>query len=114
MLTRRDTLKLLALAGAGVATGCATFDRRAGARRRLPPVRVAADREIRTVVGLRPFRPSGFRVAAESLGDKLVVHNYGHGGAGVTLSWGTAELATRLALDGSPARNIAVIGAGAV
>ena len=113
MLTRRDTLKLLALAGVGAATGCATFGRRPDARRRLPPVRVAADREIRTVVGLRPFRPSGFRVAAEPLGDKLVVHNYGHGGAGVTLSWGTADLATRLALASSPARSIAVIGAGA-
>ena len=32
-------------------------------------------------------------VRAESLGDKLLVHNYGHGGAGVTLCWGTAELA---------------------
>jgi glycine/D-amino acid oxidase-like deaminating enzyme len=89
-------------------------------------VRVLADREIRTVVGLRPFRQSGFRVAAEKLGDKLVVHNYGHGGGGVTLSWGTADLATRIALDalaaapsassGSPSasRNVAVLGAGAV
>ncbi len=34
----------------------------------LPRVRVSPDREIRTVVGLRPFRPSGFRVAKEMVG----------------------------------------------
>ena len=93
------------------ATGCG---RRAGAGGRgLAPVRVAADREIRTVVGLRPFRASGFCVRADRLGEKLVVHNYGHGRSGVTMSWGTADLAAQLALD-APARNIAVIGAGAV
>lgn len=100
------------LALAGVAAGCSR--RRPGIeRRRLPPVHVAADREIRTVVGLRPFRASGFCVRAERMGDKLVVHNYGHGGSGVTMSWGTANLAVQLALDGS-ARSIAVLGAGAV
>jgi D-amino-acid oxidase len=76
-------------------------------------VHVAADREIRTVVGLRPFRASGFCVRADQVGDKLVVHNYGHGGSGVTMSWGTADLAARLALE-APARDVAVIGAGAV
>jgi len=64
----------------------------------LPPVHVAADREIRTVVGLRPFRSSGFCVRADRLGDKLVVHNYGHGGSGSRCR-GHADLATRLALD---------------
>jgi glycine/D-amino acid oxidase-like deaminating enzyme len=114
ILTRRDFLHTLSLAGAGLAVGgCATL-RPVAHRRRLPPVRVAANREIRTVVGLRPFRASGFRVAAEKLGDKLVVHNYGHGGSGVTMSWGTGDLATRLALESSPARNVAVLGAGAV
>jgi hypothetical protein len=44
---------------------------------RLPQVRVSAEREIRTVVGLRPFRPSGFRVAKEMVGETAVVHNYG-------------------------------------
>jgi glycine/D-amino acid oxidase-like deaminating enzyme len=79
----------------------------------LPPVRVAADREIRTVVGLRPFRPSGFVVRAERLGDTLVVHNYGHGGAGITLSWGTSKLAVDIGAPGhrGPA---AVVGCGAV
>jgi D-amino-acid oxidase len=40
-------------------------------------------------VGLRPVRPS-VRLEAGSLGGKRLVHNYGHGGAGVTLSWGCA------------------------
>ena len=110
--SRRDVLRTLALASAGLAAGCATRSASAG-RLRLPPVHVAADREIRTVVGLRPFRAGGFCVRADRLGDKLVVHNYGHGGSGVTMSWGTADLAARLALD-APARTIAVLGAGAV
>lgn len=68
-------------------------------QRRFAAVKVARDRVIREVVGLRPFRPSGFVVSAERVGEKLLVHNYGHGGAGVTLSWGTASLAVDLARD---------------
>lgn len=67
--------------------------------RQFAPVKVAADRIIRTVVGLRPYRDEGFVVDAERLGDKLLVHNYGHGGAGVTLSWGTSSLAVDIARD---------------
>ena len=114
--SRREFLRTLSLASAGLAAGCASL-RPVARRRRLPPVHVAANREIRTVVGLRPFRASGFCVRADRLGDKLVVHNYGHGGSGVTMSWGTGDLATRLALEGlggSTARNVAVIGSGAV
>lgn len=41
-------------------------------------------------VGLRPVRPT-VRLEAEDTGDgRLLLHNYGHGGAGVTLSWGCA------------------------
>jgi D-amino-acid oxidase len=65
--------------------------------RSLAPVKVARDRLIRSVVGLRPFRSEGFVVEAEKLREKLLVHNYGHGGAGVTLSWGTASMAVDLA-----------------
>ncbi|HXC94867.1 MAG TPA: FAD-dependent oxidoreductase [Edaphobacter sp.] len=79
----------------------------------LPRVRVSADREIRTVVGLRPFRPSGFRVAKEMIGETAVVHNYGHGGGGITLSWGTSKLAVDLGLPGYVGR-VAVLGCGAV
>ncbi len=80
---------------------------------RLPRVRVAANRVIRTIVGLRPFRPAGFVVRAEKLDDKLVVHNYGHGGAGITLSWGTAQFAVEEGAK-SEARECAVLGCGVV
>ena len=43
-------------------------------------------------VGLRPFRKSGVRLEAEKLRDgRTIIHNYGHGGAGFTLSWACAE-----------------------
>jgi D-amino-acid oxidase len=43
-------------------------------------------------VGLRPFRKSGVRLQRDRLRDgRTVIHNYGHGGAGFTLSWGCAE-----------------------
>jgi D-amino-acid oxidase len=46
-------------------------------------------------VGLRPSRTE-VRLEKEHVGDKVVVHNYGHGGAGVTLSWGCADEVARL------------------
>lgn len=67
--------------------------------RRFAPVKVSRERVIREVVGLRPYRSEGFVVAAERAGNKLIVHNYGHGGAGITLSWGTASLAMDIARD---------------
>ncbi len=87
--------------------------------RRFAPVKVARNRIIRTVVGLRPYRDEGFVVEAERMGNKLLVHNYGHGGAGVTLSWGTSSLAVDIARDhlqSRPAsrfpRRFAVLGCG--
>jgi len=82
--------------------------------RHFSPVNVTRERVIRTVVGLRPYRPSGFVVRAEPLGDKLLVHNYGHGGGGVTLSWGTAHLAADLVQESGKGGSAAVIGCGVV
>lgn len=95
--------------------GCATTMSRPTAARAgcLPPVRVSPERVIRTIAGLRPYRESGFVVRAEALGDQLLVHNYGHGGAGITLSWGTARLAVDLGLQGHSGP-VAVIGCGVV
>jgi D-amino-acid oxidase len=45
-------------------------------------------------VGLRPARRDGVRLSIEE--DAPVVHNVGHGGSGVTLSWGCAEDAVNL------------------
>ncbi|MFJ8745632.1 FAD-dependent oxidoreductase [Embleya sp. NPDC127516] len=51
------------------------------------------DRSMRAVVGYRCTRDpgrGGVRLEAESRNDPVVVHNYGHGGSGVTLSWSCA------------------------
>jgi Glycine/D-amino acid oxidases (deaminating) len=49
-------------------------------------------------VGLRPFRKSGVRLERQHLRDgRTVIHNYGHGGSGFTLSWGCAEKVLSLA-----------------
>ncbi|MDX2235408.1 MAG: FAD-dependent oxidoreductase [Hyphomonadaceae bacterium] len=79
----------------------------------LPPILVRADRITRITVCTRPFRPAGPRLDVETVGAKRVVHNYGHGGAGWSLSWGSAEIAARRALEGG-AKEVAVIGCGAI
>lgn len=70
--------------------GAAVLDR---AVKLVPELAGAQVREHR--VGLRPVRPA-VRLAAETLGATPVVHCYGHGGAGVTLSWGCADEAAAL------------------
>ncbi len=109
LLDRRS----FSLGSAAFLTGCATTDTRSRINDCTPlaPVHVDPARVIRTVAGLRPYRASGFVVRADPLGDTVIVHNYGHGGAGITLSWGTSKLAVDLGL---PARAgpVAVIGAG--
>jgi glycine/D-amino acid oxidase-like deaminating enzyme len=95
-IPRRSFLRGALATGALVAATRANAFALVSPQRRLAPVKVSRDRIIREVVGLRPYRDEGFVVAAERLGDKLFVHNYGHGGAGITLSWGTASLAVDL------------------
>src|SRR5438105_2699309 len=47
---------------------------------------------IATRVGLRPFRKSGVRLESNKVSpDRTIIHNYGHGGCGFTVSWGCAE-----------------------
>jgi D-amino-acid oxidase len=55
-------------------------------------LKMESPRVLRERVGLRPFRKSGVRLEREKLGDgRNVIHNYGHGGSGLTLSWGCAQ-----------------------
>jgi D-amino-acid oxidase len=75
------------------------------------PVQVEESLEIRTIAGLRPYRPSGFVVRREDTAGKVLVHNYGHGGGGMSLSWGSANLALNLAQPVT-GRECAVVGAG--
>ncbi|MFG3322238.1 FAD-dependent oxidoreductase [Streptomyces sp. NPDC048171] len=58
---------------------------------------IAAARVLGHLVGLRPARDA-VRLERETLPDgRLLVHNYGHGGAGVTVAWGCAQEAAGLA-----------------
>ena len=47
-------------------------------------------------VGLRPVRPKGVRLEREDIDGRAVIHNYGHGGSGFTVSWGCAEEVARI------------------
>lgn len=72
---------------------------------------ISMDAVIRVIVGHRPYRPKGFRVEREQFDDKVVIHNYGHGGGGLSLGWGSSALAVREAADLVPGQ-VAVIGSG--
>jgi D-amino-acid oxidase len=103
-----------AAGSAALLSGCATVGtRRVSGCTPLAPVLADESRVIRTMAGLRPYRRSGFVVRAEQLGEKRLVHNYGHGGAGITLSWGTSKLAAELGLQGHSGP-VAVLGSGVV
>jgi D-amino-acid oxidase len=118
-MNRRNVLHLGGMAALGfLLEGCAPKSsatqlapRRAPVR--LPPVNVSWDRVIRTTIGLRPHRPSGFVLKADKLDGKTIIHNFGHGGSGMSLSWGCASMATGLALPHGD-RRAAVLGSGVV
>ncbi|HEX3551370.1 MAG TPA: FAD-dependent oxidoreductase [Candidatus Elarobacter sp.] len=86
---------------------------RAATTRTLVPLEVSLDRVTRTTVGLRPYRAGGFVLRAEGRDAKTIVHDYGHGGGGMSLSWGTALLAAELALA-TEKRRAAVVGCGVI
>jgi D-amino-acid oxidase len=66
--------------------------------------RLAEATVLRHLTGLRPARDGGARVAVDPdpPAGRLLVHNYGHGGAGVTLAWGCADEVVRLCRDAVP------------
>jgi D-amino-acid oxidase len=64
--------------------------------RRIEP-RLEQAEVLETVTGLRPDRPA-VRVEAVNLDGGRCVHNYGHGGSGVSLSWGCAREAAALSM----------------
>jgi glycine/D-amino acid oxidase-like deaminating enzyme len=64
--------------------------------------------------GLRPKRDASYRLEPETQDDRLIVHNYGHAGAGITMSWGCALEVVDLVLARGVAENepVAVLGGG--
>jgi len=112
-----DRRTFVSASGAALLAGCvkapAALAPAGLSSRPVPPLLVGDDRLMRITVCLRPFRPQGPRLEAERVGEKLVVHNYGHGGSGWSLSWGCAETARDLALS-SGHRDFAVVGAGVI
>lgn len=115
-LTRREALKLGGLTVlATTLGGCAKRVPEYSGRysRRFNPVLVSQQRVVREAVGLRPYRPSGFVVRYERVGGKDVVHNYGHGGGGISLCWGTSHMAMEKA-SSLGHRECAVLGCGIV
>ncbi len=117
-MRRRDFLEVAATAAAGLTSACA--GRRIVAVTPPPPAhtplnlaipRISWERIIRTTVGLRPHRDSGFVLRAEKLDERTLIHNYGFGGAGMSLAWGCGAMAAEMALEHSE-RRAAVIGCG--
>ena len=73
------------------------------------------DQILRVVAGIRPCRRGGLRLETDQIGSKPLIHNYGHGGCGITLSMGTAIAAGELLKAVStPGSSVAVLGAGVV
>lgn len=79
----------------------------------LPPLDAEVSRIVRITVCTRPFRAQGPRLDVETIAGKTVVHNYGHGGSGWSLSWGSSNIAVERAIS-TGERDIAVIGCGAL
>ncbi len=98
---------------------------RLGGRLRADPDLDALHPESPYLVGVRPHRLGGVRLElgppleGADGASKQIVHNYGHGASGITLSWGTAQGAVALveqalARLGTAPASVAVIGTGVV
>jgi hypothetical protein len=122
--SRRSVLKgVLGVAGMAGLQACAPGTKLAaatpasmpadGKRIGLVPMRVTSDQLVDVKCCIRPLRAAGPNLGTEMVGDTLVVHNYGHGGSGWSLSWGSAEIAVGKAMSVLPSK-IAVVGCGIV
>lgn len=74
---------------------------------------LSEDLIIGTNVGIRPYRKNGVRIELQSIQDKQIIHNYGYGGSGLTLSFGGAkEVLDILSQLNSSSKTVAILGAG--
>jgi hypothetical protein len=67
------------------------------------------------VAGIRPYRKTGIRLEAEKIQDKLIIHNYGYGGSGLTLCFGGAKrVLDILNTENLSTKTVAILGAGVI
>ncbi len=111
LATAGATLLLGSLPGCGLSPRRPKGDEHSALQ--LAQVRASTDRITRITVCTRPFRAQGPRIELERVGEKNIVHNYGHGGSGWSLSWGSSGMAVQLALA-TGERRVGVIGCGAL
>ncbi|MCY1144553.1 FAD-dependent oxidoreductase [Actinoplanes sp. Pm04-4] len=100
VLPQGDRLLLGGSAEKGVSAGQPDpeVSRRILERCRAVLPQLAGIRPIGERVGIRPHRAT-VRLEHEDFGDHHVVHNYGHGGSGVSLSWGCADAVAEIVAD---------------
>ncbi|WP_026090804.1 FAD-dependent oxidoreductase [Sandarakinorhabdus sp. AAP62] len=113
MIDRRTALQTTGWGLLGLASAPALAQTAFAPRTPIVPINAQADRLMRITVCLRPFRAAGPRIEVERIAGRQVIHHYGHGGSGWSLSWGSAMQAVPLALQAG-AREVAVVGAGAI
>jgi len=120
MNQRRKFLKTAGIVGLmGGAASCASTNKLALSEKYavsgVPFIKPSftTNRVIKETVGLRPFRTLGPRLETEKLDQKTIVHNYGHGGSGWSLSWGTGNIAAEMAAA-TGEKSFAILGCGVI
>lgn len=117
--SRREALRLGSAALAAALSSPTAFAEEPPACAPTEPLRASPSFRsvLRCVAGERPFRQGSYRLEGVEENDAFVIHNYGHGGAGITMSWGCALQGRQIYLDyerRSRSRRLAVLGAGAM
>jgi len=80
----------------------------------VPPPKPTKDNILGYTWGIRPYRKGGIRLEREDICGKIIYHNYGHGGAGVSLAYGAAKkIVDKFLMEvGSKVKTVAIIGSG--
>lgn len=82
--------------------------------RLVPPPKPTKENILGYTWGIRPYRKGGIRLESEVIKGKKIYHNYGHGGAGVSLAYGAAKkIVDKFLIEvGSKVKTVGIIGAG--